>query len=464
MAIKEESLSPAKQENLLAILCFDKKNAATVKAAIEIELFGSSVYRNIAEQAINFLDTYKEPISDHLADIFEDELEDKDARKRKLYESVFENLYHLKDTVNTDFTLDSLRQFVRSQRLKQGVTEAAGELQAGRVVEAENYLRKAIKTDLVSFDPGLVLRDDPTGFLDSINKAPEFISLGIPHFDRILLGPEKKTLLLWLAAANRGKSWALIHTGKCALLARKKVLHITLEMSQPKVAARYVQSFFSIKKREADLKVPIFEEDDGQLTDLSFIDLDRPCLHDKGVESLLKGKLEKLAPRINLIIKQFPTGQLTMSGLHAYLDQLEHQQMFIPDVVILDYADLMKLDSNNLRISTGLIYKDLRGLAVERNIAIASASQTNREGEHARIATLKLLGEDYSKAATADIIISYNQTPEERALNLARLFVAKNRDEEAHSSVLIAQAYAAGQFCLSSIRQSSNYWDLVDEQ
>lgn len=464
MAIKEESLSPAKQENLLAILCFDKENANIVKGAVEIELFGSSIYREIAEQAINFLDTYKEPIADHLPDVFEDRLEDKDARKRKLYENVLDNLYHLKDSVNTDFTMDSLRQFVRSQRLKQGVTDAAQELQAGRVIEAENYLRKAIKTDLVSFDPGLVLRDHPTGFLDAINAAPEFISLGIPHFDRMCVGPESKTLLLWLAAANRGKSWALIHTGKCSLMARKKVLHITLEMSEKKVAARYTQSFFSVKKRDQDIRVPVFTEQDGQLTDLSFVDLDRPCLHGKGVEKDLKNKLEKLAPRINLIVKQFPTGQLTIPALSAYLDQLENQQNFIPDVLIVDYADLMKLDSNNLRVSTGIIYRDLRGIAVERNIAVASASQTNREGENARIVTLKLLGEDYSKAATADIIISYNQTPEERALNLARLFIAKNRDEEAHATVLLSQAYAAGQFCLSSIRQSSNYWDMVDEQ
>ena len=72
------------------------------------------------------------------------------------------------------------------------------------------------------------------------------------------------------------------------------------------------------------------------------------------------------------------------------------------------------------------------------------------------------MAEDYSKAATADNIIAYCQTSEELKLNLARLFIAKARDEEREQSVLISQAYRVGQFCMGASHMSDAYWDRVE--
>jgi len=156
---------------------------------------------------------------------------------------------------------------------------------------------------------------------------------------------------------------------------------------------------------------------------------------------------------------------LTIDGLEAYLSMLE-EEGFIPDVLVVDFADLMKINAENIRADTGQIYKDLRRVAVERNWAVVTASQSNRTGEDARILTMKHFAEDYSKAGTADNIVTYNQTKDEKELGLARLFGLKARDERSGQIILITQSYSSGQFALDAIRlgSSKKYWDIVDSK
>jgi hypothetical protein len=141
---------------------------------------------------------------------------------------------------------------------------------------------------------------------------------------------------------------------------------------------------------------------------------------------------------------------------------MERFHNYVPDVLIVDYADLLAVDAANLRISTGYVYKELRRVAVERNMAVVSPSQSNRLGEDAKVLSLKYLAEDYSKAATADDIIAYCQSSVELRLGLARLFIAKARDEEREQTVLISQAYKMAQFCMDSAMISDRYWSLLD--
>jgi len=119
-----------------------------------------------------------------------------------------------------------------------------------------------------------------------------------------------------------------------------------------------------------------------------------------------------------------------------------------------------------LRISTGLAVRELRGIMVERNISGVTASQSNRDAEDQDWVTLKHMAEDYSKAATADGVVAICQSVLEKESNLARLFLAKNRDEEDGVTVLISQGLPFGQFILDSTRLkrsgSSKYWKEID--
>lgn len=262
-------------------------------------------------------------------------------------------------------------------------------------------------------------------------------------------------------------SWFLVHLAKYALLQRKKVLHITLELSERRLIQRYLQNFFGIASKNVDIQYynAIFEtEKSGDLYKINLSKLkDIKTLRDDGIIPYLKERMNKvLRPSTGLIIKEFPTGSLSVNGLVRYLDNLEAYHNFIPDIILLDYLDLMSIDSDKMRIDLGRTGVELRGLAVERNLAMVTVAQTNRDAEGKAVITRKNLGEDFSKVKTSDVLVIYNQTYEEKERNLARLFFDKGRNSRDGETVLISQNYSIGQFCLDSIKISSSYWDVLN--
>lgn len=458
----DERLSGALQENILTALCFDSQHCRIIRATVRPQLFESKMYREVAGAAMDYLDQFGEPIGDHLADELEDVLQGDDARKASAYKRLLENLYAAREGVNGEYVVSQLQKFVRAQNVKSAIVEAVELIEDGRVDEAELAMQKGLRAQLTTFDPGINFRDpgQATAFLE---HDAEPLLTGIEHLDRYGVGPARKTLYLCLAPTNRGKSWWLIHLGKWAMLQGKCVVHITLEMSAHKTAGRYAQAFFSISKHAGRARAAtLVKNRGGEVIDIGFEDLARPSLQDPDIQAYIARRVKReFKRRPPLIIKEFPTGALTMQSLRAYLDNLERLHKITPDVVIVDYADLMSLDAQKKREELGELYKGLRGIAVERNLCMVTASQTNREGISSKVVDETHMSEDISKAFTADVVVSYNQTLAEHALQIARLYVAKNRDDEARMMCLITQAYPVGQFCLDSSPLMAEYWSVV---
>jgi replicative DNA helicase len=460
-----ERLSGALQENILTVLCFDKANAALVRAAVgDYRTFESSVFREVAKHAIDFIDLYKEPIGDHLPDHLEDILKGPDERKAKTYERLLVNLGDSRDTVNSAYVVDSLQKFVRQQNLKAALVAATEAMEDGRIDLAEVEMQRGLSSQVVTFAPGFNMSDaDSVTALLEDSEEPGF-HLNIPEFDRRGIFPRRKELLMFIAPRGRGKSWFATHCAKMALLQRWSVLVVTLEMSEKRYAVRVLQSFFSVSQREAAVRVTRFAvSKDGRLSDLVYETLDSPALTDDDTKAMLSRRVKReFRKRKPLMVKQFPTGGLDLVQLRAYLDGLERFEGWTPDLLIVDYPDLMKHDVKNKRIELGQLVEGIRGICVERNIAGVVPSQGNRASETATTVTQDQAAEDISKVATADVVITYSQTRAERKLGLARLLADKVRNGEDKVSVLISQAYAVGQFALDSIRLDDDYWDIVD--
>lgn len=450
-----QALPASLQENVLCLLCFKDDAALVISGLISPSLFDNAIYRRVAALATDYVRKYRKSPQIHIADLLEEDL-NKKGKSSNLLSRVLQDLKELyEDGVNEEFVLNNLKGFIRQQRLKAGVVEAASLLQEGQLDKAESKILEALKDKEAAFSPGINLRSG-LSLVEAGADVFDTFKIGIPPFDAHNIGPSRKALFLLMAATNKGKSWGLVHIGKFAILQRLKVLHITLEMSEARLLPRYYQSMFSMFRRG--------DQEIGK-TDIVMLDkspegifegysegkvLKRPVL--TGTVGMAKAKklLSKLGNKVNLLVKEFPTGALTMEGLRAYLDMLEHYDRFVPDMLIIDYPDLMSIDTSQLRVDTGRMYKQLRGLGVERNMAVVAVTQTNRGGEDAKLIGLRHTSEDYSKAATADTVITYNQTSMEKVLGLARLFVAKERDERSGLTAIISQSYALGQFHLDS--------------
>lgn len=463
--MSEERLSGALQENILTALVFDDKNAKLMRAALTPQLFGNALHREVAGVAIDFIDQYGEAIKEHLPDQLEHLLNGDDRRKAEGYRNLLDNLYQSRDTVNSEYVMSELHKFVRLQRFKSGLVSAVELVQDGKLDEAEVTMTKAMNSQSVAFEPGLSLSnaEDIGSVLDQPEE--EGFQLGIPELDRRGLYPRRKTLTLFIAPRGKGKSWFITHCAKQAMLQRWSVVVITLEMSERSYAARFLQAFFSLGRREGAAKVTQFERDrGGNLTDMLRKTVERWALKDPDIRVKLMPRAKKeFARRAPMRIKQFPTHSMTIEQLEAYLDGLERFEGVTPDMLAVDYPDLMQLDSKNLRLELGAAIARIRGIAVKRNAAAVVVSQGNRDAEKAETVTGDMAAEDISKLATADLVFTYSQTAAEYALGLGRLLVEKARDEESKFSLLLTQAYALGQFCLDSILLRTNYWDILDD-
>lgn len=458
-------LTTAIQEAIIAIVCFDAEaqGAKFVRSLVPLNTF-DVYYRDVAEAAYAYLDRFGKPPGEHTLDLIND-LKVKREKQADIFDRVYESLLATNEGVNRDYVVSKAAQFVRVQRIKKAMLAAVEQLELDTdesMLKAEETLVEALRMTPESFSHGILFNDprEALTFLDS--EDVDLFPTGIKYLDMARVGPARKTLHVFVALPNKGKSWYLINLAKHAMLHRRRVLYVSLEMDEKKIARRLVQSFFSMASRQvASVEVPrIITGEDDVATDFDFATIRDPkSMEDPNIRRKLFRKFKNLEHRPKLVIKQFPSGELTTPELDRYLDALESSISFIPDLLLVDYADEMTVPPDNYRHGLNQIYRGLRGIAVRRNIAVATASQASKAAEGVKLVTRKHIAEDFRKIAIADNIIIYSQTPAEDQLGFARLFIDKARDEGVKNRlVLMSQAYPIGQFCLSSSRMKPKSW------
>lgn len=450
------------EEGVLALLCFSNEQAAMIALRItDANIFSNKTNATIAKAALAYVEKYQTPPGVQLEFILERQIT-RTGEEGKLLAQTLALLNKRSAQFQSEFVITELDRFIDTQKFQASLTHALelssqGDLEAAR--EAA-YQQISIPT---AGTTGIWL-NEPSQALSFLNKREdhEFISSGIDFFDDRDIRPARKTLMTLIAASGKGKSWWLTTVGKSAIQFKHKALHITLEMDETKTACRYLQAMFAMTKSEAmtTIRTTRFLQDAGTgALSLDFQSLDRPGIAHSRRE--IAAKLIAMNPR--LLIKEFPTSSLSIAQLALYLDSLEKERHFRPDILIVDYADLMYLKAADIRVDTGRLYKELRGLAVSRDMALVTATQGNRDSENAKIVNSTNISEDWSKVGTSDIVFTYSQTASEKLVNLARLFVAKSRDSEDRFMVLNSQNYQIGQFSLASIQMNSDLANQVSQ-
>ena len=457
------------QESVLTALCFDNAHGAGIASLVEPNLFDEP-YRRIARAVLDYRSRYSAaPGVAHIDDIFETLIDKKRQTGAPVLARILTALREQAEGLNAEYVLTRVSEFAKRQHFKRAAFEVVKQYQGGAEnigEDVERIFLDAVRHQATAHDPGTFLNDKGRALSFLTRDHQDRLTVGIPEFDKRGLGPGRKELWLFMAPRKRGKSWAMVHLGRQALIHRWKVCHVSLEMSEEQVAQRYFQSLFAIAKRPDASRQTIMEYDElGRLAGLR-LELNKPKLHWQlpNITKLVSKKVDEWGAKLGrIVIKKFPTGKLTVPQLEAYLDYLENVNRFVPDLLIVDYPDLMKLSASELRQDLTRTYVDLRGLADVRNIAVAVPTQANRAGTDAKLLTSVHVADAIDKIATADIVITYNQTKQEKELGLARLFVDAARTDEDKFSVIVSQNYASGQFVLSSASMQSRYFDQLDE-
>lgn len=465
--MSDEKFAISLQQDLVTLLCHSDEFGKTVSKTVSSVYFEGD-YRNIADKALQFWQQHNVAPKQHIADLLSDILEDDQDRRGQTYRRILVQMIEIKDQINVDFVLRSMNQFIRMQRAKEVILQSAEQLDArgiNSLPDVENLIRKFLLEHQNANDAGLRLSNIDR-VLEYLASSTSEFTTGIKEFDQSHIVPMRGKLWLFMAPAKKGKTWMLIQLGKMAFMQRKKVVHITLEIEAEEVAQRYYQSLFGASKRDELNKISVLRMDrTGRLDQVVSQSVEAPFTFNSGaIREELQTRVNHYGMRAdNIIIKRFPMSSLTIEQLEAYLESLESVEKFVPDLVILDYPKIMKLNAKELRISLGALFEGLRGMSQRRNFALAAVHQGNRASDTAELVKASAhLSEDWSIAGTVDFLITYSQTAAEKRFGLARLFVDLARSEQDKLGVLITQSYKTGQFILESTRLNDSYARLME--
>lgn len=470
-----ERLNNTLQENLITLLAYDDDKGKIVANVVKAELFEGD-YRIIAERCIEHWGKYNEAPKAHTPDLVADITDDPNNRRASTYRRILSSMIALSESINTRYVLDQLTTFTRMQKFKAAILQSAERLNASQetaIGEVEQIWNDLLKVRETNFDPGIRLTEVDR-LIDYSREQHDEFKIGIKELDRRRLAPYRDAVALLIGATGRGKTWGLIHAAKQALLLRKKVVHITLEMPAEQVGLRYYQAFFGAPKRpnfrteeagDHKLDVPVLKLNaHGKLTGFTREPVEVEfTLADPMVRDELAGRLEWLGGRVNnLIIKHFP--RMTIADLEAYLDNLEIVEGVIPDMVVLDYFGLVDTahKGDDHWVGLGQAFIAFRSLMIERHIAGVTAQQTSKEGSQAKSVKLGHVAGAWSLTNTADLVYTFTATDHEKRHGLGRMYVGKARDETDQFGVILSQSYDTGQFVLQSAYLNANYFDLLD--
>lgn len=253
----------------------------------------------------------------------------------------------------------------------------------------------------------------------TIINQNKIISTFSPKLNEILVGGAYPNKLYFIAAPpGFGKSLFLVNIGHWALANDKIVFHFTLEMTASEVMTRY----------------------DCLVAGKPIIDIiNSPA-------EVINGYVKKFTeehPKSRLLLKEFPPEVLTKEMLSLYIKRKIMSSGMKPDLIIVDYADLMKSSVKNTerRSDLGMIYRQLKALASEFSCPVWTASQINRAGYDRAESDISNLSESWEKAMIADLVLVARQTREEFTANKLRLYVGKNRSGAARGEIACKISY-----------------------
>ena len=394
---------------ILRNLVYNEEYLRKVLPFIEPDYFNDRNERVVFEHITKYAAEYNSLITKEVLQI---EIEDRRDITQDEVKNIFGTINELED-IECDFEWlsDTTEKWCRDRAIYLALMESI------KIADGQDDKknRDAIPTILsdalsVSFNRnvGHDYLEDYEERYELYNKKESRIQFDLEYFNKITKGGlPNKTLNIALAGTGVGKSLFMCHHASAVLLEGKNVLYITLEMAEEKIAERIDANLLNVNIQEiTDLPKQIFES-----------------------------KVTNLAKKTqgSLIIKEYPTASAHSGHFKALLNELALKKSFKPDIIFIDYLNICA--SSRYRAGSNVnsysyikaIAEELRGLAVEANVPIFSATQTTRSGFASSDVDLTDTSESFGLPATADLMFALISTEELEGLGQIMVKQLKNR-------------------------------------
>ena len=400
------------EQAILTNLIYNEDFLRKVLPFIKPEYFSDRTERTLFNEITSFTETYNSPPEIAALSIAVKEktnLTDDEVQKCEDYLSEIEKDNNPKTEIQ--WLVDKTEKFCQEKAIYNAVLGSISILDGKDKTNDKGAIPKILSDALaISFDTTVghdYLQDSDERY-EFYHRKEERIPFDLDIFNKITKGGlPAKTLNIALAGTGVGKSLFMCHMAAGAMVQGKNVLYITLEMAEEKIAERIDANLLNVT-----------------LDDLMELPKD---LYDKKVERV------KTKTTGKLIIKEYPTASASTIHFRTLLNELNLKKSFIPDIIFVDYLNIccsarIRAGSNiNSYTYVKSIAEELRGLAVEYNLPIVSATQTTRGGFTSSDPGLEDTSESFGLPATADLMFALITSEDLEALGQIMVKQLKNR-------------------------------------
>lgn len=397
------------EQKILSSLVHNEEYCRKAAPFIDPAYFQDRIEKVIVQEVLSFFSKYNDLPTQ---DIIKIELNNrKDITDKELQEAqrVVDTLH--KDRTDFDWLIQNTEKFCKDRAVYNAILESIKIIDGKETKLTQDSIPKILQDALsVSFDQhvGHNYLDDAESRYEFYHRKEEKVSFDIDMLNKITAGGmSKKSLNVVLAGTGAGKSLFMCHVAASTLMQGRNVLYITMEMAEERIAERI----------------------DANLMNLS---MDELKVIDKSVFETRVGKIAQKTQG-KLIIKEYPTSSAHSGHFRALLEELKMKRDFVPDLLIIDYLNIctsarLKMGSSvNSYLYIKSIAEELRGLAVEYNLPILTATQTTRGGFNNSDVELTDTSESFGLPATADLMLALIRSEELDELNQIMVKQLKNR-------------------------------------
>jgi len=394
---------------ILRNLLYNEDYVRKVIPFLKAEYFEDSNQRIVFEEILSFVSEYNQPATKEILCIETEKRQDINDDSFKQITTLISNLED--EPSEFEWLVNTTEKWCRDRAIYLALMESI-QLADGKSEQKGRDAIPSILSDAlaVSFDNNIghdYLQDYEARF-ESYHRKEDKLEFDLEYFNKITKGGlPNKTLNIALAGTGVGKSLFMCHVASAALLQGKNVLYITLEMAEEKIAERIDANLLNVPIQDiTDLPKPMFET-----------------------------KINNLAQKTQgtLIVKEYPTASAHSGHFKSLLNELALKKSFRPDIIFIDYLNICA--SSRYRAGSNVnsysyikaIAEELRGLAVEANLPIVSATQTTRSGYGSSDVELTDTSESFGLPATADLMFALISTEDLEGLNQILVKQLKNR-------------------------------------
>lgn len=430
------------------------------------EVLSTKTARIVSGWCFEHIEKYGKPPKDEIFDIrdlrkkaADDDNADDVELASKLIDSVTKSFT---EDENWEHRIDQTFEYIRKRKLESAQSKLELLVDAGDFSAAEELILNfnAVQKQAVA---GVSLLKNSKDVVCILNEEDEESIIQFSGAIGQLIGPAQKgDLMAFVSPAKRGKSWWLQECAVRAMLNKKVAVYYSLEMSEKQMFSRIAQRLTVGLKRGSQQKqiaIPYFSDDgDIKSKEISFKEYTTNAISRK------MKQIKLLAGSGDIHVCCFPAYSADTKQLKMHLIQLEKEKGIVPDVIIVDYADILAPGiKQDYRHQIDHTWKTLRSLAQERNALVITASHSNR-GTFNKDMTQEDLSEDIRKVNHVSCMIGLNQKNADkkigvmRAVSLAQRHDSFNPDDE----VVVLYDYNTGRPIIDSRwKFDTNYTALV---